>query len=139
MKRFILFLTFFCTLQYGIGQNDCYLGIGGEDNKTITTYFELNDNQKEKLKNLSAELKFRNEPFLIRMDRLLERHKESSPEELLKMSYTYKTYMDSLDNNMRIVDQKLIATFNNEQYNRYVTLCNYAQRLPIYAKRPLNE
>ena len=139
MKNLIVFVGVLCFQQVLLGQEHCFLGIGGKDNQTIIAYFQLDDFQKDKLKNLSAELQFRNEPFLVRMKRLLERHKESSPDELMKMSYTYKAYLDSLDKNMRIVDKKLLTTFNNDQFNRYVTLCNYAQRSPIYAKRQLNE
>ena len=139
MKKIIVCIGLFCFQQLLLGQEHCFLGIGGKDNQTIIAYFQLDALQKDKLKHLSAELKYRNEPFLVRMERLLERHKESSPDELMKMSYTYKAYLDSLDNNMRIVDKKLLTTFNTEQYNRYVTLCNYAQRAPIFAKRQLNE
>ncbi len=139
MKKQLLFFILLCYGVFCVAQEHCYLGIGGKDNETIINYFELSPDQQQKLKNWSAELAFRNEPFLVRLDKLLKKHKESSVEELMQMSYTYKAYLDSLDANMMRVDQKLLGTFTNEQYNRYVSLCNYAQRLPIYARRPLNE
>lgn len=120
-------------------QEDCFLGIGGKDDETITTVFELTEDQVEQMRNWGAELKFRNEVFEMRAKRLLETHAESSPEELMKMSKQYKALLDSIYNNMRMLDRRMLGTFTTDQYNLYIMLCNQVYRSPMYATRSVNE
>lgn len=120
-------------------QEDCFLGIGGRDDEIITAVFQLTDSQVEKLRNWGAELEFRNEIFEQRAKRLLKTHAQSSPEDLLKMSYTYRALMDSMEQNMRMLDQRMLGIFTQEQYNLYILLCNKVARSPIYATRSVNE
>jgi len=120
-------------------QEDCFLGIGGKDDETITTVFELTEDQVEQMRNWGAELKFRNEVFEMRAKRLLETHTESSPEELMKMSKQYKALLDSIYNNMRMLDRRMLGTFTTDQYNLYIMLCNQVYRSPMYATRSVNE
>lgn len=115
------------------------MGIGGKDDKTIETVFELTEDQVEKMRNWGAELKFRNEVFEIRAKNLLKNHAQSSPEDLMKMSYEYKALLDSMQNNMKRLDQRMLGIFTNEQYNLYIMLCNQVYRSPIYAARSVNE
>lgn len=117
------------------------MGIGGKDDEIIKAVFELTDEQAEQMRNWGAELQFRNEIFEIRAENLLKNHAQSSPEDLLKMSYEYKILLDSMENNMRLLDKRLLGIFTTEQYNLYIMLCNQVYRSPIYASRskPLNE
>ena len=120
-------------------QQDCLLGIGGKDDETIKTVFELTDEQIEKMRNWGAELSFRNEVFEIRAENLLKNHAQSSIEDLMKMSIEYKAILDSMESNIRLLDKRLLSTFSDEQYDLYYMLCNQVQRSPIYAVRSMNE
>lgn len=116
----------------GNAQEDCYLGIGGKDDETIIRVFELTSEQQANLKNWGAELKYRNEVFKIRANSLLENHAQSSPEDLLEMSYKYKALLDSIYANMRMLDKRLLDSFNDRQYNLYIQLCTTVNRSPIF-------
>ena len=126
-----------CLLSVGglSAQQDCYLGVGGPDDQTITEVFRLDSLQQEQLANLGAELKFRNQLLTQRAEYLLELHAQSSPEDLLVMSFEYRQVLDSMHSNMRLIDKKLLSLFNDQQYNLYIRLCNQAQSSPIYAPR----
>ena len=119
-----------------ISQQDCYLGIGGPDNETIAEVFQLDSLQLEQMANLGAELKFRNQLLAQRAEFLLDLHAQSSPEDLLVMSFEYRQVLDSMHTNMRLIDKKMLSLFNDQQYNMYIRLCNQAQSSPIYAPRP---
>ena len=120
-------------------QEDCFLGIGGKHDETIETVFKLTEDQVEKMRNWGAELKFRNEIFEMRANNLLKNHAQSSPEDLMKMSYEFRSLMDSMENNMRLLDQRMLGIFTDDQYNLYIMLCNQVYRSPIYAARSMNE
>jgi hypothetical protein len=120
-------------------QEDCFLGIGGKDDETIQTIFELTENQVEKMRDWGAELKFRNEVFEIRAENLLKTHAQSSPEDLMKMAIEYKALLDSMQNNIKLLDKRLLGMFTDEQYNLYILLCNQVNRSPMYTSRSVNE
>ncbi|MBT8239176.1 MAG: hypothetical protein KJN65_11060 [Croceitalea sp.] len=137
--RNLLFGSIFFIGLLSHGQQVCFLGIGGHDNETIAEVFQLNEQQLENLKNWSAELKFRNEIFELRAENLLKTHAQSSPEDLMKMSFDYRGFIDSIKANMRLLDKRMLSTFNTQQYNLYVQLCNSIYRSPIYTSRSVNE
>ena len=137
MNRLLLFLLWVPAVLSS--QNDCFLGIGGKDDKTIQEVFQLNEDQVEKMRNWGAELKFRNEIFEMRIEKLLKTHAQSSPEDLMKMSYAFRALLDSMEGNMRLLDRRMLSIFDNDQYNLYIMLCNEVYRSPIYAPRSVNE
>ena len=49
------------------------------------------------MRNWGAELKFRNEVFEMRIEKLLNDHAQSSPEDLMKMSYKFQALLDSME------------------------------------------
>jgi len=118
-----------------VAQDDCLLGVGGKDDKTIIEAFQLNDDQIEQMRNWAAELNYRNELLQDQANALLKKHSQSSPEDLLAMSYQYQTLVDSMRSNVRMIDKRLLELFNDKQYNRYVNLCNKATLSPIFANR----
>lgn len=122
-----------------IAQEDCYLGVGGKDDMTIIEVFQLNDDQIENLRNWGAELEYRNEMLQDEAKTLLKKHAQSSPEDLLTMSYQYQKLLDSMKSNMYMIDKRVLSIFNNEQYNLYIKLCNHATLNPIFAQRQVNE
>ena len=103
---------------------DCILGVGGRDNETIIRVFELTEEQQENLKNWSAELKVRNDLLMDRAKYLMKKHEESSPEVLLTVSKEYGSIMDSMKQNVRMIDKRLLTSFSKTQYERYVKLCD---------------
>ncbi|NKI32962.1 hypothetical protein [Croceivirga thetidis] len=132
----ILFFLFSISVT---AQEDCFLGVGGNDDQTIAEVFNLNEEQIRNLKNWGAELKYRNEIFVIRAEYLLKNHPNSSHEDLLKMSYIYRGHLDSMRGNLRMIDKRMLGTFNNEQYNLYIQLCNSVLLSPIFANRSESE
>lgn len=122
-----------------MAQEECILGIGGQDDEVIEEVFQLNDDQKEKMKNWGAELKIRNEILKDQAGYLLKKSEQSSPEDLIAMSYKYKDILDSMKQNVRMLDKRLLSIFNDKQYNFYLELCNQLSLLPIYVDRSVDE
>lgn len=138
MKGFLLYI-FLISGLYSVAQEECFLGIGGQDDEVIEEVFQLNDDQMEKMKNWGAELKIRNEILKDQADFLLRKHEQSSPEDLMAMSYKYKDILDSMKQNVRMLDKRLLSIFNAKQYNFYLELCNQLSLLPIYVDRSVDE
>ncbi len=124
----------FCSAQA-----ECALGIGGKNDEEIAEVFQLNDVQLEKLKNWSAELRVRNDFLKDQAKYLLKRNAQSSPEDLLSMSFKYRKLLDSMKQNLRMLDKRLLSIFNEKQYNLYVELCGQMMLRPIYVDRSVNE
>ncbi len=118
---------------------NCILGVGGRDNETITKVFELTEEQKENLKNWSAELKVRNEIFKDKAEYLMKQNEESSPEVLLEVSKKYQSYIDSMAKNILMMDKRLLKSFNPTQYERYLKLCRQLTLRPIHINRSVDE
>jgi len=135
----ILVLVFLLSVIGTKAQQECVLGVGGTDDETIAEVFQLNDEQKQNLRNWSAELKVRNEILSNQAEFLLKQHEESSPEVLMTISKEYKTIMDSMKQNVRMMDKRLLSIFNPKQYNFYVKLCDQLTLRPIYINRSVDE
>lgn len=118
---------------------DCILGVGGRDNETITKVFELTEEQKEDLKNWSAELKIRNDIFKERAEYLMKQNEDSSPEVLIEVSKKYQSFIDSMAKNVHMMDKRLLESFTQTQYDRYLKLCNQMTLRPIYVNRSVDE
>jgi hypothetical protein len=101
--------------------------------------FELTEEQQENLKNWSAELKVRNDIFKDKAAYLMKQNEESPPEVLMEVSKKYQSYIDSMANNVRMIDMRLLGTFNEKQYQRYVKLCSQLSLRPIYVNRSVDE
>tara|TARA_B100000949_G_scaffold205222_1_gene195249 strand:+ start:425 stop:787 length:363 start_codon:yes stop_codon:yes gene_type:complete len=118
---------------------DCILGVGGRDNETITKVFELTEEQRENLKNWSAELKIRNDIFKERAEYLMKQNEDSSPEVLIEVSKKYQSFIDSMAKNVHMMDKRLLESFTQTQYDRYLKLCNQMTLRPIYVNRSVDE
>lgn len=130
----------FLMLNFSVfAQQECLLGVGGKDDETIAEVFQLNEEQLGNLKNWSAELKIRNEILENQAEYLLKQHAESSPEVLLKVSTEYRTILDSMKQNVRMMDKRLLSILNPKQYEFYVELCNKLTLRPIYINRSVDE
>ena len=138
MKRVVLCLFMVLGL-YGSAQMDCMLGVGGPDGDTIVKVFQLNEEQQEKLKSWAAELKVRNDILREKAEFLMKKNEESTPETLLVVSQQYRTIQDSMAQNIRMMDKRLLTIFNEKQYQYYVKLCNELSLRPIHVNRPIDE
>lgn len=118
---------------------DCILGVGGRDNETITKVFELTEEQQRNLKNWSAELKIRNDIFKGKAEYLMKQNEESSPEVLVEVSKKYQSFIDSMAKNVRMMDKRLLTSFNKAQYERYLKLCRQMTLRPIHINRSVDE
>lgn len=118
---------------------ECMLGVGGKDNETITKVFELTEEQQENLKNWSAELKVRNDLLREKAQYLMKKNEESSPEVLVTVSVEYQVILDSMKQNIRMMDKRLLGTFSETQYERYSKLCNQMTMRPIYVNKSVDE
>ena len=137
--KFVIASIFLLYGVFSFAQMDCILGVGGRDNETIAKVFELTEVQRENLKNWSAELKVRNDILEDKAKFLMKKNEESSPEVLLAVSKKYATIMDSMRQNIRMMDKRLLSTFTESQYDKYVKMCDQLTLRPIYINRSVNE
>ncbi|NAY90356.1 hypothetical protein GTQ34_00355 [Muricauda sp. JGD-17] len=130
-----------CLFSYffGFSQRDCLLGIGGKDDETIIEVFQLNEEQQEKLTNWSAELKVRNDLLKDQAKYLIKRHEESSPEVLINVSTQYKGILDSMKQNVRMIDTRMLSILNEKQYQLYLKFCRQLALRPIHIERSVDE
>ena len=134
MQKISCFFIILCVvfIQNITAQEDCILGVGVTDNETIISVFQLNEEQAEKLANLSAELKYRNELLNSQIENTRKKNPKSSEEDLMKLAKEYKIVMDSVGKIQRTIDKKVLSLFNKKQYNRYMNLCQEAFVRPIH-------
>nr|WP_321411595.1 hypothetical protein [uncultured Allomuricauda sp.] len=135
----LVHILFLISGFYGTAQMDCILGVGGRDNETIAKVFELTEEQQESLKNWSAELKIRNDIFKERAEYLMKQNEDSSPEVLMEVSKKYQSFIDSMAKNVHMMDKRLLESFSQVQYDRYLKLCNQMTLRPIYVNKSVDE
>lgn len=113
-----------------LAQADCVLGVGLTDDATLIDIFQMNKMQQEQLANFGAEIKYRNELLNNELENVMKRHPQSNPTELQQLADKYKGVMDSMAIIQVIIDKKVLALFNEKQYERYLSLCKEASRSP---------
>ncbi|MBD0779123.1 hypothetical protein HPE56_15090 [Maribacter sp. ANRC-HE7] len=133
----LYFLVFIFSVTFLRAQDDCILGVGITPDSTLIEIFQLNEEQTEKIRNWSAELKYRNELLNSQADNLLKRHPQSTPAELGVLAEKYGVIRDSMAIVQRLVDLRALKVFNDKQYERYLSLCEKAFRQP-YRVVPTN-
>lgn len=138
MKK-VFSCLFLVSVFYGHAQMDCMLGVGGPDGDVIAEVFQLNDEQNEKLKNWTAELKVRNDILREKAEYLMKKNENSTPEVLLEVSKQYRAIQDSMFQNVRMMDKRLLTIFNDKQYQRYLGFCNELALRPIHVNRSIDE
>lgn len=138
MKYPICFV-FFLSIIFCQAQEECFLGMGGKNDEDIVEVFQLDELQREKMANWSAELKVRNDILKDQAKYLLKKNVDGSPEQLMEISYQYRTLLDSMRQNLRMLDTRLLSIFNDSQYNLYIELCQGVSMRPIYVDRSVGE
>ena len=119
-----------CTLL-NAQDKDCTLGLGGKDTETIIQVFQLNEVQQEKLTTWAGELKEYNRVMGDSIRILFDTHPQKTMEQLQALANKYGVLRDKITYTSSLYDQKLLATFNQRQYDRYVALCKEAIRKPM--------
>ncbi|MGB3150989.1 MAG: hypothetical protein WBB27_10025 [Maribacter sp.] len=130
-KNLLFSVLSLCTGLVAMGQADCVLGVGLTDDATIVEIFQLNEMQQENLANFGAELKYRNDLLNNQLENVMKRHPQSNATELRQLADKYKGVMDSMAVVQQMIDKKVLALFNEKQYELYLSLCKEASRSPF--------
>mgnify|MGYP001086064542 CR=1 FL=1 len=128
--RFFGVLVSFLFYANLYSQADCILGVGVTDDSIISDIFQLNEMQHKKLVSFSAELKYRNELLNNELQNVKERHPQRTVTELRQLADKYKGVMDSMGMVQKVIDKRMLALFNSNQYELYLSLCKKALRSP---------
>ena len=132
MIKKLLFILLILSFKVSQAQTDCFLGVGGKDDKTIATVFKLDSIQVTKMKKWGAELRYSNSLLIDQANYLVKKNEESSPEVLKTVAVQYQKLLDSMQNNLRLIDKRMLGIFNDEQYNLYLLICNQLSINPLY-------
>ena len=130
------FKQIFSILVFGLcainaNSQACILDIGSNNIESITTTFQLNKEQLTALDELKLALKEERDAQEIEVKNLLATHPQSTPDELMVLARKHKEIEEKMFETTIKYDQKLISLFNAKQYERYVLLCDSANRTPI--------
>ncbi|CAM3554729.1 hypothetical protein [Zobellia roscoffensis] len=123
-------IVFLMLFSVGNAQN-CTLDIGGKNNETIKTIFQLNEEQVGIMEALQGELAVTTKSLEEQIEKLLAQHPQSTEEDLIKLAEKYKALQQQLVQVAYDSDKQLLSVFNMKQYERYLQLCNEAIRIPI--------
>ena len=127
---FLLFGMLYTNVQMA-QVPDCTLGLGGKDTEIIIQVFHLNKEQKAKLDMWVAEYQLSSRLIQEEVDQLLASHPQKTPEDLQQMAMKYDTLKARLFGISKGYDKKLIALFDQRQYEVYLELCNEVNRRPM--------
>jgi hypothetical protein len=126
--RYVVVLAFLLLFANLNAQADCILGVGVTSDSIISDIFQLNEMQHEKLESFSAEIKYRNDILSNELENVKSRHPQSNVTELRQLADKYKVVMDSMAAVQEMIDKKMLALFNSNQYELYLSLCKDASR-----------
>ncbi len=118
-------------IPFYLDAQDCTLNVGSEKTSTFISVFQLNEAQIEKMETWRAELSIEVKLIEDKMSQLLSTHPQSTPQELTDLAAKYKGQKEKLIAANIRVDKKLIAIFNEKQYQRYAALCHEVVREPF--------
>lgn len=127
----VLLVLFCANISLAQRLEDCTLGLGGKDANTIVQVFQLNEAQQSQMNTWAAELQIQQKLVEDQIQELFDKHPQSTTEELNTLAGKYEKLKDQIVKLSKAFDQKLLATFNQRQYERYVALCRAAYRQPM--------
>lgn len=126
--RYVVVLASVLLFKNVNAQADCILGVGVTSDSIISDIFQLNEMQKKQLELLSADVKLLNEALNDNLTEVKSKHPQSNVTELRQLADKYKVVMDSMANVQKVMDKKMLALFNSNQYELYLSLCKDALR-----------
>ncbi|WP_298487711.1 Spy/CpxP family protein refolding chaperone [uncultured Maribacter sp.] len=124
----IVVFVFSCFVGFS---QDCTLNVGGGNVETIVSVFQLNAVQKSKLEDIKAAYSIEAKSLEEEIEKLLAEHPQSTPQELELLGNKYIALKNKLADKAQETDLKLLESFNEKQYNRYIDLCKEAYRKPF--------
>lgn len=125
--------VFFIFLMPICAQQDCSLGIGITDTDILVQVFQLRPEQKARLEEFQAAVSKEIQLVDEEIETLFEAHPQSTPEDLIAFGTKHKVLEDRVKDIFRKYDLKLLALFNEKQYQRYISLCEEVSRQPLVA------
>jgi len=132
LKQFCAFAAFLLFISHGNAQvHECTLDIGGKNANNVADIFQLNEGQKSQMEELRAEYSIAYKTFEEQSQKLLDEHPQSTSEELTTLAGKYRALQENITAASRAIDEELLASFNQKQYNLYLSLCHEAFRRPI--------
>lgn len=126
--RYVVVLASVLLFKNVNAQADCILGVGVTSDSIISDIFQLNEMQKQQLELLSTDVKLLNEALNDNLAEVKSKHPQSNVTELRQLADKYKVVMDSMTNVQKVMDKKMLALFNSNQYELYLSLCKDALR-----------
>ncbi len=130
LKTINFFICFLAVAFFGQAQN-CTLDIGGKNHTVIVDVFQLNSGQQAVMEVLRGELEIAQKEIEDEIQKLFETHPQSTETELITLADKYKILKEKMVSASWESDKKLLETFNQKQYERYLSLCYEALRDPI--------
>jgi len=124
----ILFVGFWMS---ALAQQECSLAIGATESATIIQIFQLKEEQITNLEEFKAALEIETRLLDEERKNLFENHPQSTTEELAVLGGKYKVLEERMKQVFKKYDLKLLALFNEKQYQRYVALCQEVSRQPL--------
>jgi hypothetical protein len=112
-------------------QQECSLAIGATESDTIIQIFQLNEEQVDRLEEFKSALEIETRLLDGERKNLFENHPQSTPEDLTALGEKYKVLEERMKQVFKKYDLKLLALFNERQYQRYITLCQEVSRQPL--------
>lgn len=132
LKRFYALSAFLFVISHGNAQvHECTLDIGGKNSENVSEIFQLNEGQKSQLEELRKSYSLAYKTFEEQSQKLLDEHPQSTSEELTTLAEKYRALQEKITAASRQIDEELLSSFNQKQYNLYLSLCHEAFRRPI--------
>lgn len=132
LRQICSFLAFLLFISQGNAQvHECTLDIGGKNAENVSEIFQLNDAQKAQMDALRADYSIAYTTFEEQSQKLLDEHPQSTAEELTTLANKYRALQENITAASRTIDKKLLESFNQRQYDLYLSLCHEAFRRPI--------
>lgn len=132
LRQFCAFSAFLLFISYGNAQVlECTLDIGGKNAENVVEIFQLNEGQKSQMEELRADYSIAYKTFEEQTQKLLDEHPQSTTDELTTLATKYRALQENITEASRTIDEKLLSSFNQRQYDFYLSLCHEAFRRPI--------
>ncbi len=132
LRQFCAFAAFLLFISYGNAQVlECTLDIGGRNSENVSDIFQLNEGQKSQMEVLREEYSIAYTTFEEQSQKLLDEHPQSTTDELTTLAGKYRALQEKIMEVSRTIDKKMLSSFNQRQYDLYLSLCHEAFRRPI--------
>lgn len=131
-RQFCAFAVFLFVISISSAQvHECTLDIGGKNSENVSEIFQLNEGQNSHLEELRIGYLIAYKTFEEQSRKLLDEHPQSTSEDLTTLAVKYRVLQENITAASRAIDEELLSSFNQKQYNLYLSLCHEAFRRPI--------